>query len=379
MRLLISCISLSSALMLTNVAAIAARNTDNGVKIIHGLNNAKHFKGQSKGEYYIQAGSFKFAKNADKYKAHLIEKFHHPVIVKTKGAYHVVLIGPLHSAAEVRSLNSAGGKVVPVTEEVSQPVLKQHRHKYQEVTSTEYTEVALIESPSHFDVIGAVGVANLMAGDGFMGVTTSETDTLIQTNSNDWNNFTGQLGLGYNYYFPGKQLYSENLQWFPSIEPEVNGYYIARSNINGDVWRFGSPAFNDMTYTMSVESSRLMFDTALTIASKRQYSLYAIGGIGAAWNRIGYSDAERNGIPCLIQALNLNTTTFSNFSWEAGAGLSYAFNNRFSLSLEYLYTDLGTVNTPATGSTGTITMPVIVPASFKLTSQAALFGLHVAI
>lgn len=232
---------------------------------------------------------------------------------------------------------------------------------------------------NHFEVIGAAGVASLMAGNSYLGVTSSETDTLVQTNSNDWNTFTGQLGIGYVYYLGGAEQYSDKVQWFPMIEPELNGYYLGKGTIKGDVWRFGDPAFNEMTYKMSVESTRLMFDTALTIVSKRQYSLYAIGGIGNAWNRVGYRDADHNGMPCPDQFLNLNSTTRSSFVWEAGAGLSYAFNNRFALSLEYLYTDLGRVKTPGSGFTGAITTPVLVPADFKLSSQAALLGLHIAI
>ncbi len=235
------------------------------------------------------------------------------------------------------------------------------------------------QSVNHFEVIGALGFANLSAGDGYLGVTSSETDRLVQTNNNNWNTFAAQLGLGYVYYLHGAQQYSENVQWFPWIEPELNGYYLAQNNIKGDVWRFGSPDFNDMTYTMPVESFRLMFDTALTLVSKKQYSLYAIGGIGNAWNRVGYRDADRDSVPCADQFLDFNATTRSSFAWEVGGGLSYALNKRFNFSVEYLYTDLGSVKTPDHGFSGDITLPAIVPAKFKLTSQAILFGLHLAI
>ncbi len=236
-----------------------------------------------------------------------------------------------------------------------------------------------VANPSHFEILGAVGVANLRTDDGNLGVTSSETDRLIKTNHNDWDTFTGQVGIGYVYYFPGKLQYSENTQWFPAIEPEINGYYIAKNTLTGDVLRFGSPDWNEMTYKMPVQSTRVMFDTALTIISKKQYSLYAIGGIGNAWNHASYSDADRNGLPCADQSLHLKSATHSNFVWEAGAGLSYAFNKSISLSLEYLYTDLGKVSSSASGSTGTITTPVIVPAHFGLAAQSALLGLHIAL
>lgn len=385
MRIIFSCVGLSTALMLANATSSAAatsesNNTSLDGKTIYGLSNAKHFKASSNGEFYIQAGTFKSLQNADDYKVNLINKYHQPVMIKKQGTYHVVYIGPIHSAAEVRALNKSGSKVITIKQETTKPQLKQERNpRHLLAVSVPDAAISPVKGPNHFEVIGALGIANLMAGDGYLGVTSSETDRLVQTNSSDWNTFTGQLGLGYVYYLHGAQRYSENTQWFPLIEPEINGYYLGRNSIKGDVWRFSSPAFNDMTYNMPIESYRLMFDTALTVVSKRQYSLYAIGGIGNAWNRIGYSDSDRSSIPCADQYLGLNTTTRSSFAWEAGAGLSYAFNNRFALSLEYLYTDLGQVKTPASGFTGAITAPVIVPANIKLTSQAALLGLHVAI
>lgn len=235
-----------------------------------------------------------------------------------------------------------------------------------------------IQGPNHFELIAAAGIADLNAGRmGRLGVTSSETDTLITTSDSDWNTFAAQAGVGYVYYFPGASQYSNELQWFPAIEPELNAYYLAKTNFKGDVLRFNSPSYNDMTYSMSVQSSRLMADAALTIVSKKQYSLYAIGGIGGVWNHVNYSDLDKDAV-CAEQRLGLSHTG-SDFAWEAGAGLSYAFNDRVSLSLEYLYADLGTAETAAHGNTGTITAPVIIPAHFSLSSQAALLGIHFAL
>lgn len=230
-------------------------------------------------------------------------------------------------------------------------------------------------SSNHFEVTGALGVAGLGVSNGFLGVTSSETDRLVQTNRYDWNTFAGQLGLGYVFYVPGAQLYSEKVQWFSSLEPELNGYYLSRTNLIGEVRRFGSPNFNEMTYKIPVESYRLMFDTALTVASFEQYSLYAKGGVGTAWNRTSFRATDKNGTPDKNQHLNLNAT-HSSFAWEAGAGLVYVFNTRFALSLEYLYTDFGRKQIPANKFTGAIASPAIAPAEFELTSQAALLGLH---
>lgn len=213
-----------------------------------------------------------------------------------------------------------------------------------------------------------------------LGVTSSETDRLVQSGNNNWNNLAAQLGVGYVHYFRAPQQHQGSVLWFPSIEPEVNAYYLGASTIKGDVWRFESADFNELTYKMPIKSTRVMFDGALTIATvKKRLSLYAKGGIGNAWNRASYSDADKGDSSCALQGLHLNTATHSNFAWEAGAGLIYAFNQRVGLSLEYLYADLGTMKTSATGNTGTITTPVIVPANFDLNSQAVLLGLHIAL
>lgn len=234
------------------------------------------------------------------------------------------------------------------------------------------------KTQDHLEVIGALGVGDFMPGSGYLGVTSSETDFLTQANGNNWNELAAQVGVGYVHYFPGALQYSEKLQWLPAIEPQLNAYYLGQgSSLTGDVWRFNSSAFNAMTYTMSLQSERLMVDGALTIASKKKSSLYVIGGIGNAWNQLKYSDADNaNAAPCADQGLNLGTHTNSNFAWEAGVGITYTYNPRFLLSLEYLYAGLGKAKTSASGNTGTIAAPVIVPAQINLNSQAVLFGLH---
>ncbi|CEG58387.1 SPOR domain-containing protein [Legionella fallonii] len=383
MRAAFSYTSILSTSMFVAFSSFASSNLPNGssgsnAKII---SNAQHVEEGSNSQFYVQAATFKNIKYANNYKQQLRKKFHQPVTVKERGKYYVVIIGPLHSVAEARALSGSERMLIKASRyehNETSPVLKQEPTVNPKIVIGDKDGIKPT-APNHIDFIGAIGVANLAADNGYLGVTSSETDTLVQTNGNNWNALAAQLGVGYVYYLRNYDPYSDQIQWFTAIEPELNGYYLGQSNIKGDVWRFGSPDFNDMTYDMPINSYRLMVDGALTVVSKRQYSLYAIGGIGNAWNRAGYSDASLNGIPCADQSLNLNTATHSSFAWEVGAGLSYAFNNRFSLSLEYLYADLGNVQTSGTGFTGTISTPVLIPANFKLTSQAALVGLHVAI
>jgi outer membrane autotransporter protein len=233
-------------------------------------------------------------------------------------------------------------------------------------------------TPGHFDVIGGVSLSKVQANGGQLGVTANEIDRLVQTNQNQWNSWGAQLGLGYVYYIGNAKKLSSEVQWFPMIEPEINLYYSDYQS-NGQVYRYNSVAFNDLTYEMPVPSTRVMLDLAVTVVSWCRFSTYAIGGIGNAWNRVSYSDSVNSGDTCDLQTLNLHSRTNSNFAWELGAGVNYAFNDCIGVSAEYLYTDFGKLKTPGSGNTGDITSPNISPASFNLHTQGVLVGLHVAL
>jgi opacity protein-like surface antigen len=110
-----------------------------------------------------------------------------------------------------------------------------------------------------------------------------------------------------------------------------------------------------------------MLDTALTVAQWRQYSIYGIAGIGAAWNHISYRDRDNSNAPCSLFNVGVNKSK-AHFVWEAGAGAVYAFNDTARLSLEYLYTDFGRLSASSNGSS----------INFNLHAQAVLLGLHLA-
>lgn len=240
---------------------------------------------------------------------------------------------------------------------------------------------SFVPAPTHtgyFDAIVAASLSTAHTGNSLLGVTSSEIDTLVQTNDNQWKSWGGQVGVGYVYLFSHAQKYSDHVQWFPMIEPELN-FYFGKYQSKGDVYRFGSAAFNELSYDSSIISRRLMFDTALTVTSWHHLSAYVIAGLGDAWNRVGYSDAPNLGAVCAIQNIYLNSKHGSNFAWEAGAGVTVAFNDRVGVSAQYLYTDFNHLRTSGVGSTGIITAPIISSPRFNLHAQAVLLGLHVAI
>jgi len=272
------------------------------------------------------------------------------------------------------SYTSTGSVDKTPSTSVSKQAPIHHRYKGERV----YKDAMPVKH-NHFEVIGALGIAKLNQGNSTIGVTSSETDGLVQTNSNSWNTFAAQLGAGYIYYFRNTPIKTGQVQWFQSIEPQLNIYQLSSNSIRGNVWRFNDPDFIQLNYDIPIHSTRLMLDAALDVATWKKLSIYAKGGIGEARTRVGYSDAYNASSGCTDQNLSLSSRTNSTFAWEAGAGFRFDFNQRIGVSLEYLYADLGKVKTSATGSSGTITSPMIVPAQFTLRTQTALLGLHVAI
>lgn len=231
-------------------------------------------------------------------------------------------------------------------------------------------------SRDYFEVIGAGSLSNVRMTNGRLQVTSSETDILKQTNQNAWSSPGAQLGVGYVHFIGKSRRFSKKTQWFTAIEPQINLYHNRYEN-NGRVYRFGNSAYNDLTYNMPIYSTRLMLDAALTIVSKREYSLFAIAGIGNSWNRIAYGDRTNNNDVCNTASLSMDKNSKSHFVWEAGAGVAYDINQKAKLSFEYLYTDYGHLTANGDMS-GNITVPVV-NAKFNLHTQALLLGLHFAL
>lgn len=228
----------------------------------------------------------------------------------------------------------------------------------------------------HYELIGAYGIAKGNWGDLQLGVTSNETDTLKQTNQSTWNAPVGQIGAGYVYYREHARAYSRYVQWLPSIEPEVN-FYASSNRINGTVYRFNNPGYNDLNYGSTINTMRLMLDAALTIVSKSKYSLFAIGGIGGARSTISYSDNGNGNDGCGLPSLTLNNNNHKSFVWELGTGVAYAFTDRGNLSLEYLYTNYGNLKLPTSINNGSLTAPQISSTYARFYTQSVLLGLHI--
>ncbi len=220
------------------------------------------------------------------------------------------------------------------------------------------------------------GIASLDAGDSTIRITSQETDQLVQTNENDWKAWTGQVGLGYVAQF-AEELSSGEVDWFPIINPQINVYYLGGEDIEGDVWRFQDPNFNQADYSMKFHSTRLMFDLALTIAQIERLSIYAIGGLGIAWNEIDFN--ARSTEVCPIEDVSLNSNNDNSFAYEFGGGLTYAAFDSMAISLEYLYTGFNNIGLGDHNDDVNDQGLDVKASDIDIHSQAVLLGLRFAL
>lgn len=226
-----------------------------------------------------------------------------------------------------------------------------------------------------FEILIFGGVTNVNATDTHVKVSDSDTDKFVQSNDNDWNAWTAQLGVGYVYPLTD-ELSSGDVQWFPIINPQLNVYYLGNADIHSDVYLYGMDEYDFMDSAMDYDSTRLMFDLGLTIAQIDQFSVYALAGAGIAWNNVNLNATpNQEGIDCGIYPYSLNDNNSTSFAYEFGGGVTYAASDRVAISLEYLYAGINDVKLGSDTSSDFD----LEGSSFDVNSQSVLLGLRFAI
>ena len=118
-------------------------------------------------------------------------------------------------------------------------------------------------------------------------------------------------------------------------------YYLNGDAIEGDIYENNDPNFNTRSYDMNLQSIRAMFDVGLTVVKINWLSVYAIGGIGVAWNEVSLNAKPNQlGLEEDIEGYELQSENSSGFAYEFGGGLSAELRKDLAITLEYLYSGL---------------------------------------
>ncbi len=191
--------------------------------------------------------------------------------------------------------------------------------------------------------------------------------TWFETDLNHVDNVTHstsyQMGIGYH-------LFAEQLrqrQFLNDFLVQLNFNHNS-ATINGMVWDASNPAYQNQRFQAPFTSNRLMIDLKPSLYSYLRTSVYAIGGLGIAWNTLSYTETQNNsGLPIIIAP----ASTAKNLAYDLGFGFKSKINEHLSASLEYVSTHLGHMQSAAysTGSQALYNAP-----SFPVRTTCALLG-----
>ncbi|MGA2655185.1 MAG: outer membrane beta-barrel protein [Gammaproteobacteria bacterium] len=226
---------------------------------------------------------------------------------------------------------------------------------------------------NYWQIRAGAGVGLLFTDETTLGVTAHETnDTLTEGDAGS--NVIATVGLGYVIPFECEDC--DDWQFFPGIIISLDGSYQPKTNVTGDVWIYSDPAFDLYDYRASFENTNLMGNVTLGLLEYQRFTVFLQGGLGIAWTDVGYYDTPKPGVTQGNLALESQQNT--TFAWQGGAGIGYALIPELDLTLTYLYTDLGTVETSSQFKSennfgGTV---VVDPAEFELHQQSLVLGVQ---
>ena len=196
-------------------------------------------------------------------------------------------------------------------------------------------------------------------------ISPDETDSMrisSLSNSASW-----KLGIG-THFFRNKL---EQRNFINSLLVELNIYHSA-ATIKGNVWQYEMEMFNNYRFRAPTSSTRLMLDVKPVLFTYHSFSLYPILGIGASVNTMSYNETVvGEGVdPRSYSEIELKRKI--RFAYDLGFGVRSDLNKQLSVSLEYIYANLGSFTPTNYSQTGTLLMK---PPVFTVYNQAVLLGL----
>jgi opacity protein-like surface antigen len=216
----------------------------------------------------------------------------------------------------------------------------------------------------YFELKGAVGYTRLFAEDADMQITSVETDEIT---FDDQNAVSASLGVAYAIPFNTKKAFT----WWPFIKGSVDVTHQFKETFSGDVSVPDSDAvWHNRT---EINNTTLMFNLNLGVLRYKEFSTFILGGIGPAWTEVTYKDSPKTGSP---PGMSLDSHSNTTFAAQGGAGVGYLITPQLNLTLTWLYTHLGDVETAEDGDIPNISGLDLEPAKFGLSEQSVFLGLE---
>lgn len=344
-------------------------------QIVYGLQHAKHFNGPTKNDVYIQAGSFVEQPKASHYQRILKSKTMHSVEIVSKGNVYSVLIGPLHSPAEIRKTAMSllrNSKAIPQV--VKRTPFKPVHAKHIETTPETYKESQLpsiTRSHMHSSIIltkppmitEPQSTAHWFVGVGAGAQFPTSLDKMLVNNGSGLPAPYNQDSYGVNndsgavFSLSGGRRWERDSYWLPMYSFGISWQHYFNTEAGDTIMQYSDPKFLNYNYSWNLKSDLLLGTAKINIVQYGQWSPYINGGIGGAYvNTSGYSETALSGVtPRVSPGFASNTST--QFAYQVGTGVDLQVTPQIMLSLGYNYQNLGSLSSgPGVGTWSSSTL-----------------------
>lgn len=303
---------------------------------VYGLERAHHFQHQSTGTFYIQVGTFSTKANAIHLQSTLKNKLKTPVIVRQNKALHLVIIGPLKSAQEVRSVaQQITNKKQHVPVIAHPPVIKK--------TYIEKDPPMTAVAPNDLPRGWFVGL-----GVGWLNPTNTNSVNFASSGMPgfpDDRYVANSAGDAASYSIIGGYQWLRDTAWFPAISLALS-YTGATPSITGVIYQNDLPDAKNFVFKYEVSQQLPMATLKVDLYNWRIFMPYVSVGIGAAMNKVrNYADTPIPGETVQRRRYGFNSATNTNFASSVGAGLDYWISHKVQLSVGYQFTSSGSIST----------------------------------
>ncbi|OYV54245.1 MAG: hypothetical protein B7X00_01565 [Legionella sp. 21-45-4] len=187
------------------------------------------------------------------------------------------------------------------------------------------------------------------------------------TNQSDAGAFTWGVDAKYrfNLHSPLRQEYA-----FDSFGAGLAVYQITNFNQTGEVQQFNLFAFDNYTYTLNLQTTRILANFDLNFHPLYNHFIpFMEGGFGGASTVMSYTSKPID--PVASPTFNLPNQTSWRFAYQVGTGIKYRPKNNLECSIHYLYANMGTANSSIRGNSSTLATPL----KANMSAQNFLLGL----
>lgn len=312
---------------------------------ILGLENAKNYKTNSKGVFYLQAGTFSSKLNAYRYQKNLQSKIASPVIITSKNEYYIVKIGPIHTISDVRRIDQLLGQQSNQT----------HRIRYDQSAN----KLAVHQKNKPLVVADKDDMEPQLINNWFITVDVGS----------QWPKINSPITVPNGSDFPppfnvdslstkkkeqllfaasvGRRWQQHSSQWLPAYSLGVLYKHVFAKNIGNKLMQYSIPEFTNYTYDLKISSDVLLASTKFNLFQYSRFLPFFNGGLGVAFNHT--SNYTETALPNVTPRISPAFTSHANsqLAFEVGLGVDFLVTQQFNLSVGYEFEHLGKLSSGA--------------------------------